>query len=210
MFVNWLKALAVSLFLALTATPVAAATTDPAVSQIQGFYSSLVSTMKRGPDLGLRGRYQALAPAIDAAFDIPTMIRFIVGPTWSSLSDSDQKALIEGFRRLTIANYASNFDSFHGERFDVDPTVLTHGEDHIVQSTLTSGAGKQVPLLYRMRDTTGSWKIIDVLLNGYVSELATRRSDFSATLASGGAPALVKQLNLLADNLLAGNKPKSG
>ncbi len=46
-----------------------------------------------------------------------------------------------------------------------------------------------------------AWKIIDVFLAGYVSELSTRRSDYAATIASGGAPALVKKLNALADSL---------
>jgi phospholipid transport system substrate-binding protein len=55
-----------------------------------------------------------------------------------------------------------------------------------------------------MRQSGGSWKVIDVYLNGFVSELATRRSDFAATLSSGGAPALVKKINDLADNVMKG------
>ena len=48
----------------------------------------------------------------------------------------------------------------------------------------------------------GSWKIIDVYLNGSISELATRRSDFGATVSSGGAPALIKKINDLSDGLM--------
>lgn len=213
MIVKPLKAawLAVALALVFVRVPAAAAAeSDPAVTQIQTFYSALVDAMKRGHELGMHGRYQALTPAVDAAFDIPTMIKFIVGPSWAPMSDADHKALIDAFRRMTIANYASNFSDFHGERFDVDPTVQTRDADHFVQTTLVPPDGKPVPLIYRMRNTSGSWKIIDVLLNGSVSELAMRRSDFSATLASGGAAALVKQLNTLSDNLLAGAKSKGG
>ena len=39
---------------------------------------------------------------------------------------------------------------------------------------------------------------------GYVSELAMRRSDFAATLASGGATALVAKMNQISDGLLSG------
>lgn len=162
--------------------------------------------MKHGRELGMRGRYQALAPAVDAAFNIPTMIQFIVGASWASMPDADHRALIEAFRRMTIANYASNFDDFHGERFDVDPNVQSRGLDRFVQTTLVPSDGKPVPLDYRMRETAGSWKIIDVLLNGYVSELAMRRSDFASTLAKGGPAALTEKLNALADNLLSGTK----
>jgi phospholipid transport system substrate-binding protein len=211
MITKSLNALAVALMLVVLGFPAArAAETDPAVKQIQTFYVALEDTMKRGRALGMRGRDQAMAPAVDAAFDIPTMIQFIVGTSWPTMSAADHKLLIDAFRRMTIASYANNFDDFHGERFDVDANVQIRESDHFVQSTLTPPEGKPVPLIYRMRETNGSWRIIDVLLNGYVSELAMRRSDFTATIASGGAAALVKKLNAVTDDLLAGGKTKGG
>jgi phospholipid transport system substrate-binding protein len=205
---NWLKSLAVAVILALPAAAAQAVASDPAAQRIEAFYATLVDTMKHGADLGIRGRYQAMAPAVDATFDIPTMIKFICGPGWDTMSADDHKLLVDGFRRMTIANYASNFESFNGERFDVDANVMTKGTDRFVQSSLVLPRDKPVPFIYRMRETPAGWKVIDIFLNGYVSELATRRSDFAATLAEGGAPALVKKLNALADNLLAGNRPK--
>ena len=38
--------------------------------------------------------------------------------------------------------------------------------------------------------------------NGSISQLTTRRADFSATLAHGGAAALIVHLNVLADREL--------
>lgn len=195
----------------LLLTPASAQTTAPAVHRIETFYATLVDAMRRGPQLGMKGRYQVLAPVIDATFDLPTMIKFIVGPGWTSMPETDHKALTDAFRRMTIANYASNFDKFNGEKFTVEPNVLTKGSDIFVQSNLVPSDGKPIPFNYRMRQAPdGTWKVIDVNLNGYVSELATRRSDFSATLASGGAPALVSKLNSLADDQLAGGKTTSG
>ena len=203
---NLLKCMGLALAVALFAVPAArAADSDPAVRKIESFYASLVESMKRGPSIGMQGRYRAMEPAVDQTFDIPTMVKFIVGSDWATMSDADHKAIIDAFRRMTIANYASNFDSFHGEQFTVDPTVQTKAGDTFVQSDLTlKGNAKPIPLMYRMREIGGDWKAIDVYLNGYVSELATRRSDFAATLASGGAPALIRKLNSLADKQLAG------
>jgi phospholipid transport system substrate-binding protein len=165
--------------------------------------------MKRGPQLGMMGRYKALEPAVDSAFDFQVMLPFIVGPSWTSMSDADHKSLIAAFRRLTIANYASNFVSFDGQRFTMDPNVIQRGSDRVVQTTLIPKGEKPVALLYRMRQDGDPWKVIDIFLEGYVSELATRRSDFSATVASGGAPALTKKMNDLADSLLAGGTKPS-
>jgi len=204
-----LRIVALSLFAAVSAfaTPQAlAAASDPAAHKIENFYATLVDTMKRGPSLGMKGRYQALAPAVDATFDIPTMTKFVVGPSWSSMSESDRKQLTEAFRRMTIADYANNFDSYDGERFDVDPNVQTKGGDLFVQTNLIPKADKPVPFIYRMRNVGGDWKAIDIYLNGYVDQLTTKRSDFASTLSSGGAPALVRKLNSLADTALAGTK----
>jgi phospholipid transport system substrate-binding protein len=207
---NWLKSLTVALIVGFTAWPPAhAADSDPAANRIESFYATLLDTMKRGTELGIHGRYQALTPAVDATFDLPTMIKFICGPGWDAMSVDDRKSLVDAFRRMTIANYASNFDSFNGERFDVDPAVVTKGTDRFVQTSLVLPHDKPIPFVYRMRQTADGWKVIDIYLNGYVSEAATRRSDFASTLAAGGAPALSKKLDAMADGLLAGIKTKS-
>jgi phospholipid transport system substrate-binding protein len=52
-----------------------------------------------------------------------------------------------------------------------------------------------------MRSSGGSWKIIDVYLSGTISELAARRSEFSAVLRQGGAAALVETLRKKAAEL---------
>ena len=182
---------------------------DPAAKQVQVLHAALLDTMKRGHELGMQGRYKALEPAIDGTFDFQVMLPFIVGPAWTTMSDADHKSLIAAFRRLTLASYASNFDSYNGQRFTMDANVIQRSGDRIVQTTLIPFGDKPVPLLYRMRQAGDSWRIIDIFLEGYVSELATRRSDFSATVGSGGAPALTKKMSDLADALLSGETKPS-
>jgi phospholipid transport system substrate-binding protein len=178
-----------------------AAASDPAAARIEAFDRSLVETMKAGPTLGAQGRYRKLTPVIEESFDLPVMTQFAVGPAWAGLSADDKAALVKAFTRLSIASYAHNFDSFGGEKFAVDPTAQTRGPDKIVQSHLTEGDGKTVALTYRMRQSAGGWKIIDVYY-GSISQLTTRRSDFAAPLASGGAKGLVAHLNATSDKLL--------
>ncbi len=193
----------VLLFVAAAVVQPPAEAAGASAGAIQNFYDSLLATMKQGPQLGMQGRFEKLAPAVDAAFDLPKMTAIAVGPSFAGYPPAEQKALIDGFRRMTIASYASNFKSFGGEKFIVNPDVKQVGTDQLVQTQLVPANGQPVALNYRMRQAAdGSWKIIDVYSAGYVSELARRRSDFSGIVASGGAPALVKKLNELADNML--------
>ena len=55
-----------------------------------------------------------------------------------------------------------------------------------------------------MRNSGGEWKVVDVYLDGTISELASRRAEFSAILKSGGPDALINSLRRQGDKLLAG------
>ncbi len=174
---------------------------DPAVGTVQGFYDALLAQMKKGG--AARGRYELLKPAVERAFDIAGMTAVAVGPGFAALSDADKKALDDAFERMTIANYVKNFDTFNGEVFTVEPAAIARppSTDKLVKSTLK--AGKDViPFSYRMHQVGAAWKIEDIYLNGNISQMAQRRSDFAATFASGGASALVKKINALADQQL--------
>ena len=194
--------MSLALGLTLATAPARAAQADPAAARIEAFDKALIETMKAGPSLGAaQGRYRKLMPAVEDTFDLALMTRVAVGAPWATMSEADQKALIKGFTRLSVANYAHNFDSWSGDRFEIDPAVQTRGPDKIVQTHLIPGKGAPVSLSYRMRQSGGQWKAVDVLY-GAISQLTTRRSDFAAPLAAGGAKGLLAHLDTLSDNLL--------
>jgi phospholipid transport system substrate-binding protein len=189
-----------ALFL-LAPLPALAQDADPAVAQIQGFYDALTAAMKSGGTA--KGRYDRLKPAVEKAFDLPAMTALAVGPGWASLPAADQKALAEAFGRMTVANYAKNFDSYNGESFVVDPKPVTRGEERFVKSTMRPPKGDPIAFNYRMHKTGAGWQVTDVYLAGNISQMAQKRSDFAGTLASGGAQGLAKSINALADRMLS-------
>jgi len=202
---NWTMriSLALTLTLALIA-PFAGARAqgaDPAVPAVQTFYATLLDAMKGGKSLGAQGRYNKLKPAIERAFELGTMIKYAVGPSWASASADDQRALTSAFTNMTIAQYAGNFSSYDGEKFTVDPKADIRGTDHYVK-TLLVAKDQSVSFIYRVRQFGGEWKIIDILLDGSISQLSVYRSDFAATVKAGGPQSLVKKINALADKAL--------
>jgi phospholipid transport system substrate-binding protein len=196
-------ALAAIVALAVAAAPIVAGAqaSDPAAQQIEAFDAALLNVMKQAKTLGPERRYQALEPAIERTFDLPTMTRFAVGPTWPSLTSAEQAALVQAFRRMTVATYAHNFNSYSGERFALE-SVETRGPDKLIHTRLASSGGAPVTLVYRVRQSGGTWKAIDVYYNGAISSLTGQRSEYASTLRSGGAAALIKSLNSRADELL--------
>jgi phospholipid transport system substrate-binding protein len=176
---------------------------DPAVARIEKFHDALLGVMKDGPKLGVEGRYKKLEADVDGLFDLAAMTKFTVGPPWAKMSAQEQASVIAAFRRMTIASYARNFNDFKGQKFVTDPKAEDRAPDRLVKSQVIPAGEKPVNLVYRMRESGGSWRVIDVIYE-FVSQLATRRSDFASTVASGGAPALVKKLDEISDKLMKG------
>jgi len=178
--------------------PAHAQASDPAVATVQALDDGLIAIMKAGKAAGERGRAAKIGPVIDRAFDIPLMTRLAVGPSWNSISATDQQALVAAFRRMTIAQYAGNFDGWSGQSFVIAPEVESRGGDKLVRTTLKDPHGSDVAIAYRLRQDGSAWKIIDVFYKNSISQIATRRSDFASILQKGGAKALVAHLNALA------------
>ena len=186
--------------LAAAAMPAQAQGGDPAAASVQNFYDVLTASMKAGGTA--KSRYDKLKPAVEQDFDLPGMTALSVGPTWASISPADQKALTDAFERMTIANYARNFDSYSGEKFTVDPAVVVRGSDKLVKSSLKPGSGDAIAFNYRMHQAGTGWKIVDIYLEGTISQLAQKRADFASTLSASGPQGLTKKLNALADQEL--------
>jgi phospholipid transport system substrate-binding protein len=193
----------VAFALSVLLTVTAAAETDPAVARIEKFHDALLAVMKDGPKLGVEGRFRRLEADVDGLFDLATMTKFTVGPPWTKMTAEEQTALIAAFRRMTIASYARNFNAFKGQKFVTDPKAEDRVPDRLVKAQVIPQGEEPVNLVYRMRESGGSWRVIDVIFE-FVSQLATRRSDFASTVATGGAPALVKKLDEISDKLLMG------
>jgi phospholipid transport system substrate-binding protein len=191
-----------ALLLAAAPVGVQAEASDPAAAQIERFDDGLLSVMKDAKRLGPQGRYDRLEPIVRNAYDLATMTRFAVGSRWSTLTPAQQDALVQAFGRMTVATYAHNFSGYGGERFKLG-AVETRGPDKLVHTTLASPGAVPTSLSYRMRQSGGAWKIIDVYYNGAVSSILGQRSEFAAALAGGGPQALVANLNTRADALLA-------
>ncbi|WP_395397051.1 ABC transporter substrate-binding protein [Novosphingobium sp. BL-8A] len=188
--------LTLGLVFSLAPVAVVAQTVDPARVTVQQLNDNLIKVMKGGGTL--QARTAALSPVLDRAFDLPLMTRLAVGPSWTKLSAADQDALVRSFRRMTISQYARNFDSWSGESFTTDPQVQQRGGDRLVRTTLNVPKDAPVAISYRLRQSGSDWKIIDVFYRNAISQIATRRSDFASVLQKGGAASLVAHMDAIA------------
>src|SRR5256714_5881429 len=145
---------------------------------VRGLYNALLSTMKNGRTLGQSGRFTQLQPVIRRSFDIAAMARLSVGPAWAGLSEMQRGQVTDSFGRYISAIYADRFDSYAGQRLEVTGEQLA-AAGVMVRSQIVKTNGELVTVNYMMHRNGNSWLISDIYLDGAISEVATRHSEFA-------------------------------
>src|SRR5690348_16947603 len=197
------KAVALAAVIALAALSCPAhAATATGGDTVRGLYDALLSTMKNGRTLGQSGRFTQLEPVIRRSFDIASMARLAVGPSWAGLTEAQCRQVTESFGRYISAIYADRFDSYAGQRLEVTGEQAAPS-GVMVKSQIVKANGEPVKVDYMMRRNGETWLISDIYLDGAISEVATRRSEFAAILKKEGIDGLIAALNRKADILTA-------
>ena len=160
-------------------------TSSPAKT-IETFHAGLIDIMKHAKELGIQGRIDKLTPLMKETFDLDFMASKAVGRHWRKLSDEDKKRWIETFTRFTTANYAGRFTGYTGEKFVTKSIEDAPRNTRMVLTEIIVPNDDDVQLNYRVIERDGKWKVIDVFLDGTVSELALRRSEYSSALKRDG------------------------
>ena len=114
-----------------------------------------------------------------------------IGRYWKKLSTDEQGRWIKSFSDLTVANYAGRFTGYSGEHFVLEGEEDAPHETKLVKTVLVLPNDDDVRLNYRLRDSGDGWKIIDVYMNGTISELSLRRSEYSSKVKREGIEDLI-------------------
>ena len=184
----------------LLLAPAVGATSPGPTDVVRNFYAQLLDVMQHSGTLGARGRYQKLEPIVLRMFDVPYMARLSIGPSWARLSPDQKHRAAQAYGRYLTALYATRFDGYSGERFEVlGEQQIKHGT--MIKSRVVKSNGEPVLINFVLHDNDIAWQARDVYLDSAISEVATRRSEFASILRTSGIDALIASLNKKADDL---------
>jgi phospholipid transport system substrate-binding protein len=186
----------------------APATAATPTQVIDALHASLLDVMKNAVALGYPGREQKLRSVVPQHFDVKEMARKSLGEAqWKLASEEAKRRYLETFERFMVANYAGRFDGFSGQSFQTLGEVPDPRPGAVIVKTrLIDPTDKNIDLNYRMRQVGGTWKVIDVYLDGTVSELAVRRSEFVSIVKRENLDALIVALDAKIAKLAAGGE----
>jgi len=180
----------------LCMAPAAFAAPGPEAAPAAALDDGLLASMKAGSaGKDFQARYDALAPVVRQAYNLPEVTKNSVGFLWSTLPAAQQQELSQLFEQFTISSYVAEFNTYSGQSFKVLPDETALGAKEIVKTQLVPGDGSEpVELDYVMENGANGWQITDVLLNGTISQVAVHASDFASLVTSGDASRLITAL----------------
>ncbi len=177
---------------------------ESASDHVTEFQAGLLSTMKVAETIDVQARYTMLEPTIINTFHLSLMAGLSAGQHWQTATENQRERLVDGFSRMSVATLATLFDGYSGQSFSV--TGERSGPQGItfVDTALKSpGEDSDIIITYVARQFGTKWRLIDVIVDGGISELKVRISEYRLTLNTGGIEALITLLNNKADDLLS-------
>lgn len=119
------------------------------------------------------------------SFDMRTIGRFALGRYWNVATQDQQSEYQRLFEDMVVKVYSNRFNDYKGQEFDVSSFRRDGDKDTIVTSYIVPDAGSKIQVDWRVRYKSGTYKIVDVIIEG-VSMSMTQRSDFSSVIQRGG------------------------
>ncbi len=168
---------------------------------VEQLNAGVVEIMKAAATLDAAGRRERFAALLPVYLDQPYMASKSVGREWKKLTPEQQEQLVASFLELSILSYVDRFQGYSGERFLTIAEEIDEKGRAKVESKVVTGEGEEFPLSYRLHQSDGRWLIYDVFLNGSVSEMAMRRSEFSSVLKREGFENLIAAIDEKSEKL---------
>ncbi len=171
-----------------------AAAQQAADEPVRRLNDALLHAMRDADQLGYQGRYDILAPVLQDVFSFDRMAAFSVGRSWQSFDSAAKQAMIDVFTRLTIAEFASRFNDFAGEQFQIGEVVEGRRGLALVENSIVKSDGEEIDINYVVGRPDEDWRIVDIRLGGAISELSLKRSEYGSILRSNSPTGLIQLL----------------
>ncbi len=118
-------------------------------------------------------------------FAVDAISRFALGKHWNKANEQERAEYRRVFEDYIVAIYARRLGNYAGETLKIGAGRLETPQAAAVNSRILRSEGKPIDIVWRLRRRDGSWRIVDIVVEG-VSLAITQRSEFNAVIRSSG------------------------
>lgn len=119
------------------------------------------------------------------AFDLRTISRFVLGRYWRRTTPDERREFEVLFEDYIVATYSARLGQYQGEALTVSATRGEGNGDILVTTQIVPRDGPTARVEWRVRGKPGSYKVIDVIVEG-ISMVITQRSEFASVIQRSG------------------------
>lgn len=152
-----------------------------------------VLAVLREPGLESPARVARIEAVAREHFDFETMSRLVLKRSWKKFSDAQKTEFVDAFRDHLSASYGTRIDRYEQQDVEVTGERAEPRGDVTIMTRIVGGSADDVTMDYRLRERGGSWRVIDVKIEG-VSLISSFRSQFKEVLSRGGPEEVLRRL----------------
>lgn len=190
-----MKRLVLSLFAAaaVSITAPAFASNPTAAKNFVDAVAGQVIAIGKNDSMSRSEKESKLESLFSDKVDINFVAKFVLGKNWRTASTQQQQDYIAAYRPFILKNYASKLAKYSGQTYSLK-NARPDGDASVVTMEINDPQGGQnIMVDYRLRGDDGSFKIVDITVEG-VSLLNTQRSEFSGIVENKGMDGLIAAL----------------
>ena len=139
---------------------------------------------------------------INRTYDAEKMLKMIIGAAWKNQDNEKKKELIVVFKKYISKNYVNRFSKIQDVSFSNEKKEKISSDFFLVRSNLIIKQEK-ISMDYLLSIKNNVWKIFDVLLDGSISEIATKKSEFRIFIKEKEIDSLIDALKKFNSQVLS-------
>ena len=140
---------------------------------------------------------------VEQVYNNKKMLKIIVGEKkWQELNDNEKEDLYETFLEYISLSYIKRFSKIDDPRFELIKFKKIGQKFNLVETNLIIPSEEKIMIHYLFSKVDNDWKVFDVLLEGTISEIATKKSEFKKIIDENGVSSLARSIRKKIDENL--------
>ncbi len=139
---------------------------------------------------------------ISVTHDTEKMIQMIVGRVWEKMNSKQKNEILSEFEEYIAKNYIKRFKNINKPKFTNLESKKYNNAYNMVKTELILNNNEKIGIKYLLIFNNNKWKVFDILLAGSISEIATKKSEFSTFIRNGDVSPLIAALKKKNSELL--------
>jgi len=155
---------------------------EPVVDFVQNLTDNIIENVLE-KKLSKEERLKEFKKEFTAALDLRSIGQFVLGRYWKTSDKKTQDDFLTAFVDFAAQSWADKFDLYTGQDIQFTGVRTAAGNQYYVNSQIMNNP--PVEVVWRVREKSGSYKIVDIVVEG-VSMAMSYRSEYASFLQQKG------------------------